>query len=77
MLTVIRQKHGEIKPTHLMYRSNLAHGQMQSYLEELVHKQFIRREQRDGREYITITDAGLAFLRKIEEMRAFEQGFAL
>lgn len=77
MLTVIRQKNGEIKPTHLMYRSNLAHGQMQSYLEELVQKQFIRRLHRSDREYIAITDTGLAFLRKVEEMREFEKGFAL
>ena len=77
MLTVIRQKNGEIKPTHLMYRSNLAHGQMQSYLEELVQKQFVRKVQRSDREYIVITDNGLAFLRKVEEMREFEKGFAL
>jgi predicted transcriptional regulator len=77
MLTTIRERKGEIKPTHLMYRSNLSHGQMQSYLEELVEKNFVQRVRRKDHEYILITDNGLNFLRKIEEMKNFEQGFGL
>ena len=77
MLTTIREKRGEIKPTHLMYKSNLSHGQMQGYLEELVSKNLVQRVRRTDREYIMITDDGLNFLRKIEEMRQFEKGFGL
>jgi len=43
MLISIQGKGGEIKPTHLMYRSNLSHMQMKSYLEELVAKDFIKK----------------------------------
>ncbi len=77
MLTTIRERRGEIKPTHLMYKSNLSHGQMQNYLEELVEKHFVERTKRKDHEYILITDQGLHFLRKIEEMRQFEEGFGL
>jgi predicted transcriptional regulator len=77
MLTAIRQKQGEIRPTHLMYRSNLAHGQMQGYLKELSEKNLVGRQTRGGKEYISITETGLAFLRKVEEMKEFEKGFAL
>jgi predicted transcriptional regulator len=77
MLSVIRGRRGEIKPTHLMYRSNLSHGQMQKYLEELLEKQFVAKHKRNDREYILITDGGLNFLRKVEEMRQFKEGFGL
>jgi len=76
MLGTILAKGGEIKPTHLMYKSNLSHGQMQQYLKELSEKKFIQRTRRNEHEYILITDEGVKFKQKIEEMKAFEQGFA-
>jgi predicted transcriptional regulator len=76
MLTTIMQKGGEIKPTHLMYRSNLAHGQMQQYLQELIAKKFVQKVKRGEHEHILITDEGRKFRQKIEEMKEFEQGFA-
>ncbi|MBS3163194.1 hypothetical protein J4427_00705, partial [Candidatus Woesearchaeota archaeon] len=46
MLNSIHQK-GEIKPTHLMYKSNLSHTLMKSYLEELIQKEFIAEVHRE------------------------------
>ncbi len=77
ILDAIITKGGEIRPTHLMYKSNLAHGQMQNYLEELVDKQFVQRIRRKEREYITITEQGYKFAQKIHEMKTFERGFGL
>lgn len=77
MLTAIMNKGGEIKPTHLMYKSNLAHKQMKNYLEELVDKTFITKIDKGGYEYLKITDSGLKFLEKIKEMREFEKTFGL
>jgi predicted transcriptional regulator len=75
MLSSIQNRGGEIKPTHLMYKANLAHGQMKSYLEELVEKNLINKVKRKDYEYIIITDEGLKFLEKLREMRAFERTF--
>ncbi len=75
MLVSIQNKGGEIKPTHLMYKANLAHRQMRSYLEELVDKQFVETIRRKDNEYIIITDAGNQFVQKIDEMRKFEEMF--
>ena len=77
MLTSIQEKGGEIKPTHLMYKSNLAHGQMGSYLEELVDKDLVKKIKRDSYDYIIITDKGSRFIEKVREMREFEEAFGL
>ena len=77
MLISIQGKGGEIKPTHLMYRSNLSHMQMKSYLEELVAKDFIKKIKKKNYEYIIITDRGCQFLEKLNEMKEFERTFGL
>ena len=77
MLVSIIDKGGNIKPTHLMYRSNLSHGQMKSYLEELVSKDFIKKIDKNGREYLAITQKGYKFIQKLKEMREFEKAFGL
>jgi predicted transcriptional regulator len=77
MLSTIQNKGGEIKPTHLMYKSNLSHQQMNSYLDELVEKHFVKRTKKDKYEYIIITDEGHYLLKKIKEMKEFEETFGL
>ena len=77
MLISIQEKGGRIKPTHLMYRANLAHQQMKLYLEELVGKDFIRRIKDEGYEYLIITDTGSKFVAKIRQMKEFEKTFGL
>ena len=75
MLTSIQDKGGEIKPTHLMYKSNLAHGQMKSYLEELLEKELIDKIKRKNYEYVIITDKGCNFTKRMKEMKEFEKTF--
>ncbi|HAR44857.1 MAG TPA: hypothetical protein DCS05_01450 [Nitrospiraceae bacterium] len=75
MLVSIIHKEGIIKPTHLMYRSNLSHGQMKVYLEELLEKEFIRKMKRNNCDYIMITDKGHEFVAKLREIKEFEKTF--
>jgi predicted transcriptional regulator len=78
MLSSIQDKGGKIKPTHLMYRSNLSHNQMNSYLEELVAKNFVNKVKSDKNfEYVLITDNGNKFLEKLREMKEFERTFGI
>ena len=77
MPSSIQEKGGEIKPTHLMYRANLAHSQMKSYLEELVNQELIIKVDRKKYEYISLTDKGHEFLEKWREMKEFEKAFGL
>ena len=75
MLLNIRDRGGQIKPTHLMYKSNLAHSQMQQYLAELLEKSLIDKNNNKNGTKITITDKGLNFIRKMQEMKEFERTF--
>ena len=77
MLSSILDKGGEIKPTHLMYKSNMSHVQMKTYLDDLIAKAFIKKLKKGDYEYITITDKGIEFARKLKEVKAFEKAFGL
>ncbi len=78
MLQAILNRKGKIKPTHLMYKANLSHEQLRSYLEELVNKEFVEKVATpEHYTYVTITDKGCKFVQKWQEMKQFEKSFGL
>ncbi|MBT4825063.1 hypothetical protein HN695_00390 [Candidatus Woesearchaeota archaeon] len=77
ILDAIQKKGGKIKPTHLMYKANLSHKLMTSYLEELIEKELIKEIQEKANRYITITDNGHIFLEKFRQMNEFKESFGL
>ena len=77
MLSSIIDKGGKIKPTHLMYKSNMAHKQMGTYLDELVEKELVQKIKVSNFDYIILTDKGNEFLNKLKQMRDFEKAFGL
>lgn len=77
MLHTLANAGGHIKPTHLMYKSNLSHGQMKLYLEELGEKGFVEDGIERKKKVIRITEKGMGFLQKLRDIREFEEGFGL
>lgn len=78
MLSSIQNKGGRIKPTHLMYKSNLSHSQLKNYLEDLVLKNFVNKVKNEkDYEYIILTESGNRFLERLREMREFEKTFGI
>ena len=79
ILSLIRQKSGRIKPTHILYKSNLSYSMMSDYLEELIGKGFIKQVSLiDGksRSY-EITKKGDEYLSKYKLVMEFTDSFGL
>lgn len=83
ILLAIQNKGGKIKPTHLMYKSNLSHKLLNTYLDELIEKELVTVEEsqskkkRASTKIVTITDKGLGFLAEFRRMREFTDAFGL
>ena len=77
MLKVISEKNGQIKPTHLMYKSNLSHVQMKQYLNEMIEKGLITEVLEKEKKQIAITKKGRNFLTTVLQMKEFQKTFGL
>lgn len=84
VLLAIQNKGGQIKPTHLMYKSNLSHKLLNSYLEELIQKELVvieenipLKKKKRPTKMVRITDKGLSFLAEFRRMREFTNAFGL
>ena len=77
ILGVVKNKNGKIKPTHILYKSNLSHQMMDQYIRELTEKYFlIEQKLKRGRTY-WITPKGSQFLEKYEIIDEFTSSFGL
>ena len=77
ILVAIQNKGGKIKPTHLMYKSNLSHKLLSEYLDELKAKDLVREEPTDKSRVVLITDKGLNFLAEMRKVKEFTETFGL
>lgn len=82
ILQAIQNKGGKIKPTHLMYKSNLSHKLLNNYLDELIEKEMIEMIEIEGKKkkiskLVGITDRGLGFLAEFRRIREFTEAFGL
>lgn len=77
ILEVIKNKNGKIKPTHILYKSNLSYQMMDEYISELKEKQFILEiKLKKGKTY-AITEKGLNYLNQYSLISEFTNSFGL
>jgi predicted transcriptional regulator len=83
ILEVIKSRNGKIKPTHILYKSNLSYAMMENYIAELKEKGFIIELEtashgRNGNsKSYKITDKGLEYLNKYSLVANFTESFGL
>ena len=77
ILQVINNRNGIIKPTHILYKSNLSYQMMEEYLSELIEKKFIvEHKAKEGKTY-SITEKGFNYLNKYSLIADFTESFGL
>jgi predicted transcriptional regulator len=77
ILYSIQQKGGKIKPTHLLYKSNLSHKRMTEYMKELQTKSLVEEEAAKNKKLFVITESGLKFLVELKKVKEFTDAFGL
>lgn len=73
----IQKKGGKIKPTHLLYKSNLSHEGMKRYVNELKEKMMVVEEKNSKGKYFLITNKGLKFLQDYQRIKDFTDSFGI
>lgn len=77
ILKTINDKNSDIKPTHILYKSNLSYQMMEEYLKDLLEKNFIAvNHNKKGRTY-SLTLKGQNYLDKYKLIKHFTDTFGL
>ena len=80
ILGAIRDKGGTIKPTHLLYKSNLSHQMMNEYITELKSKGFITEHiggKKNNNKTFSLTQKGYNYLSEYRTVMKFIESFGL
>ena len=73
----IKNKEGKIKPTHLLYKSNLSHAKLKEYVNILLEKEMIEEQLVKGKKMFLMKDQGYRFLLEFERIKEFSDSFGL
>jgi len=77
ILTSIRETRN-IKPTRLLYSSNLSPQMFKEYINELIGKEFIKLEvDKKEKKFFSITKKGNDFLQEYKIIENFVENFGL
>ena len=77
ILSSIQDKEGKIKPTHLLYKSNLSHAKLKEYLDILLKKGMIEERLVKGKKMFFMKDQCHKFLSEFERIKEFSDSFGL
>ncbi len=77
ILKAIQEKNGKIKPTHILYKSNLSHQMMEEYIGELISGGFVIESLTPSGKTYSLTDKGFDYLNKYRTITDFLDSFGL
>lgn len=67
----------DLKPTHLLYKSNLSHIRLKFYLSELVKQGLVEEIKTKDGGRCRITQAGVEAYNRYHKVRDFTHGFGV
>jgi predicted transcriptional regulator len=78
VLTAIRDKGNGVKPTHILYKSNLSSDMLKDYLKELLKKKFILEEvdEKQKKTY-SLTEKGFNYIKDFSVIKGFIESYGL
>jgi len=77
ILSVIKEKNGKIRPTNILYKSNLSNQMFSEYMNELIGKGFIAENQAKSSKTYSLTQKGFDYLGKYQIIVEFTNSFGL
>ena len=78
ILKVIQERRGNVKPTHILYRSNLSSQMLKEYLIDLIEKGFIEeKKDKKGNKTYSLTEKGFKYLEDFNVIRSFIESYGL
>ena len=77
ILKAIHDKNNRIRPTHILYKSNLSHQMMEEYLKELIGKNFVTENISKEIKTYSLTQKGFDYLNKYKMIAEFTDSFGL
>ena len=76
VLETVRSR-GEVKPTHILYKSNLSHQMLTEYLKELIERDFMRATMIKNKKRYSLTEKGYKYLEEYKVIKAFLESYGL
>lgn len=77
ILSVIKDRNKRIKPTHILYKSNLSYAMMEQYLNELIANGMIKEIKNGKSKSYEITEKGINYLAQYAMVQNFTESFGL
>lgn len=77
ILLVIKNKNGKIKPTQILYKSNLSHIMMKDYLGDLISRGLVKESKTAAGRTYAITEKGDKYLSEYKTIVNFMDSFGL
>lgn len=77
ILAAVQMKGNRIKPTHLLYKSNLSHTRMKKYINELMAKGLLAQDAEKEKSFFFLTEQGMKFISDYRKVRELTEAFGL
>ena len=77
ILLVIQAKNGRIKPTQIIYKSNLSPAMLKDYLSEILSRGLAKEKSADSGKTYSLTEKGAKYLSEFRTVMNFMESFGL